>query len=190
MTDPHASSSSSSDLRGPAGGGEDSPGAVDVHQLFVYYDGLYFGGQLVAHGVCVRWSSARMTLCAGLCQYRGAAGGCEITLSEPLLRYRSVGELKETLLHEMIHAVLFVAVKNRDHGDHGPLFQKWMHEINVSTLPDFQRPKSGYHITIYHNFHAEVDFYRRHHWRCSRCGSLVKRAMNRLPSEKDCRAYR
>ena len=34
---------------------------------------------------------------------------------------------------------------------------------------------------------AEVDHYRQHHWRCERCGNVVKRAMNRPPQEADCR---
>ena len=48
-----------------------------------------------------------MTLCAGTCQMQ-EYGSCLITLSEPLLQYRNHNELKETLLHEMIHAYLFI----------------------------------------------------------------------------------
>ena len=33
---------------------------------------------------------------------------CTITLSEPLLKFRSSNELKETLIHEMIHAYFFI----------------------------------------------------------------------------------
>lgn len=33
----------------------------NIHQLFVKYDGLFFGGKLVASGVAVDWST-RMTL--------------------------------------------------------------------------------------------------------------------------------
>ena len=27
-----------------------------------------------------------------------------------------------------------------------------------------QRPAQGYHITVFHSMHAEVDQYRTHHW--------------------------
>ena len=37
------------------------------------------------------------------------AGVCRIALSVPLLKYRRATEVKETLLHEMIHAVHFVS---------------------------------------------------------------------------------
>ena len=62
-----------------------------------------------------------------------------------------------------------------------------MQAINASTVPDDQRPAGGYRITVTHSWFAEVDHYRTHHWRCARCGSLVKRAMNRRPQEADCR---
>jgi len=40
--------------------------------------------------------------------------GCEIRLSEPLLKFRSTADLKNTLLHEMIHAFLYVTSNKRD----------------------------------------------------------------------------
>ena len=62
-----------------------------------------------------------MTRCAGTCSYQQAGagldaegkpfiahGGCVIRLSEPLLKLRPVKDLKETLLHEMIHAYIFL----------------------------------------------------------------------------------
>jgi len=62
-----------------------------------------------------------MTRCAGTCSYsqagRGvdasgnaflAHSGCVIRLSEPLLKLRPAKDLKETLLHEMIHAYIFL----------------------------------------------------------------------------------
>ncbi|CAN6465619.1 unnamed protein product [Victoria cruziana] len=85
----------------------------DIHELFCYYNALYFEDTLDA--CLVTWSSGRMTLCAGICHYMGG-GSCEICLSEPLLKFRSSIDLKNTLLHEMIHAYLFVKYKNGDHG--------------------------------------------------------------------------
>jgi hypothetical protein len=52
-----------------------------------------------------------------------AGGGCIIRLSEPLLKFRPPEDLKETLLHEMIHAKIFLTSTVRDHDDHGPQFQ-------------------------------------------------------------------
>jgi hypothetical protein len=77
--------------------------APDAHELFLYYDRLYFGSTLAARAVVVEWSR-RMTLCAGQCSYRGRGSVCRVALSEPLLKFRSATEVKETLLHEMIHA--------------------------------------------------------------------------------------
>eukprot|EP01012_Entosiphon_sulcatum_P058658 TRINITY_DN8278_c0_g1_i1.p1 TRINITY_DN8278_c0_g1~~TRINITY_DN8278_c0_g1_i1.p1 ORF type:complete len:583 (+),score=92.89 TRINITY_DN8278_c0_g1_i1:41-1750(+) len=163
----------------------------DIHDLFRDYDNIYFSGKLLANGtVSVQWSSGRMTLCAGLCEYLGRSGGCVIKLSKPLLQFRPISDLKNTLLHEMIHAILFISNKNTDHDGHGAEFQHWMKEINSSRRSDPHRPSCGYDITVFHTFHTEVDHFRTHHWECSRCKQVIKRAMNRPPSEKDCAAYR
>ncbi|GMR58096.1 hypothetical protein PMAYCL1PPCAC_28291, partial [Pristionchus mayeri] len=152
----------------------------DVHALFVSFDGRFFDGKLAA---CeVKWSP-RMTTCAGICCYDVRSGLCSIKLSTPLLKLRPRKDLVETLLHEMIHAFLFVTVRDRDRDGHGPQFQWHMQRINK---------EAGTHITIYHSFHAEVAVYKQHHWRCT--GSCrerrpyfgwVKRASNRAPSKND-----
>lgn len=50
---------------------------------------------------------------------------------------RPVSDLKNTLLHEMIHAELFLeGIKDR--GDHGPKFQGRMNTINKATCVDPQ----------------------------------------------------
>ncbi|KAK9867164.1 hypothetical protein WJX84_007941 [Apatococcus fuscideae] len=152
--------------------------------LFCYYNDVYFEGKL---GACsVQWSSARMTLCGGVCEYRG--GGCTIKLSAPLMKFRPVKELKEVLLHEMIHAWMFLLkIRDNERGGHGTKFQAKMAEINQATCTDLQRPPEGYHITVCHSMFAEVDHYRTHHWQCNTCQNVVKRAMNRPPQEADCR---
>lgn len=71
-----------------------------------------------------------MKRCAGICSYQGRAGLCSITLSEPLLKLRPRKDLIETLLHEMIHAFLFVTHNNKDRDGHGPEFHKHMFRIN------------------------------------------------------------
>eukprot|EP00250_Pteridium_aquilinum_P003515 c13827_g1_i1 orf=134-2152(+) len=154
----------------------------DILGLFCHYNDIYFDSKL--HACTVDWSTSRMTLCAGICKYD--KGSCAIRLSVPLLKFRSSAELKETLLHEMIHAYLWLTDSNKDHNDHGPCFQKMMQAINDSQAADHQRPKEGYHITIYHNFSEEVNSYRQHHWKCIRCGDVIKRANNRAPSQADC----
>ncbi|NXP48097.1 SPRTN protein, partial [Heliornis fulica] len=152
----------------------------DVHGLFVQFNEALFWGRLAS--VDVSWSP-RMTLCAGLCRYEGKGGMCSIRLSEPLLKLRPRKDLVETLLHEMIHALLFVTHNNKDRESHGPEFCKHMFRINRLT---------GANVTIYHTFHDEVDLYRQHWWRCNGpCQNrkpyfgYVKRSVNRAPSARD-----
>ncbi|NXO00188.1 SPRTN protein, partial [Rhinopomastus cyanomelas] len=152
----------------------------DVHGLFMQFNETLFWGRLAA--VEVSWSP-RMTLCAGICRYEGRGGMCSIRLSEPLLKLRPRKDLVETLLHEMIHALLFVTHNDKDRESHGPEFCKHMRRINRLT---------GANVTIYHSFHNEVDSYRQHWWRCNGpCRNrkpyfgYVKRSMNRAPSARD-----
>merc|ERR1711981_289690 len=126
----------------------------DVHALFLEYDRLFFKN--ILHTRCVvRWSP-RMTLCAGTCTFDGAMN--VIALSKPLLSLRPRSDCINTLLHEMIHAYLFLTQNNRDRDGHGPQFQSHMKRINAA---------SGSHITIYHTFHDEVAAQRTHVWQCN-----------------------
>ncbi|NXK60078.1 SPRTN protein, partial [Sylvietta virens] len=152
----------------------------DVHALFVQFNQTLFWGKLEA--VTVSWSP-RMTSSAGICSYHERSGLCSIRLSEPLLKLRPRKDLVETLLHEMIHALLFVTHNNKDRESHGPEFCKHMRRINLLT---------GANVTIYHNFYDEINLYRQHWWRCNGpCQSrapyfgYVKRSMNRAPSAHD-----
>ena len=97
----------------------------DIHALFVDFDRRFFGGRLCAHGaVEVKWST-RMRLCAGVCHFqrtgRQQAGWCSIRLSEPLLKFRPPEDVRDTLLHEMIHAHLFLSDGEWDREAHGPV---------------------------------------------------------------------
>ena len=72
---------------------------------------------------------------------------------------------------------------NDDHDGHGPAFHEHMYRINK---------KTGTNISVYHNFHDEVDSFRTHWWQCDGpCRSrkpfygLVKRSMNRVPGPND-----
>ncbi|CAI5747074.1 unnamed protein product [Peronospora destructor] len=152
----------------------------DLHSLFLEYNRMFFEGQLA--GCEVKWSK-RMTLCAGLCSYQPRSGFCSIRLSEPLLKLRPRSDMVNTLLHEMIHAYVFVATPVRDHGDHGPLFQAHMNRINEAAKTK---------ITVFHTFHDEVNSYRQHVWQCNGpCQRTppyfgrVKRSMNRVPGPTD-----
>ncbi|NWH89606.1 SPRTN protein, partial [Aegithalos caudatus] len=152
----------------------------DVHGLFVQFNQTLFWGKLEA--VTVSWSP-RMTSSAGICSYHERSGLCSIRLSEPLLKLRPRKDLVETLLHEMIHALLFVTHNYKDRESHGPEFCKHMRRINLLT---------GANVTIYHNFYDEINLYRQHWWRCNGpCQNrapyygYVKRSMNRAPSAHD-----
>ncbi|CAL8128896.1 unnamed protein product [Orchesella dallaii] len=154
----------------------------DVHQLFSEFNKEFFWGQLGS--VYVDWSS-RMTSCAGLCKcsIRGQFRDCSISLSQPLLSLRPRKDLVETLLHEMIHAYLFVAEGSRDREGHGPDFLAHMNRINNLT---------GAKISVYHSFHDEVKYFKTHWWKCDGpCQhrppyfGMVKRSMNRAPGPND-----
>ncbi|KMZ98339.1 hypothetical protein PVNG_03480 [Plasmodium vivax North Korean] len=151
----------------------------DLLQLFEEYNEKYFFSKLKS--VQVKWSN-KMKLCAGICIFK-KSGYCCIRLSLPLLKLRKIKEYRETLLHEMIHAFLFLTRSNSRHDGHGPEFKKHMYRINKAT---------GLCITIYHSFHKEVNFYRNHVWRCTGvCRTYpphfgyVKRSMNRPPGPKE-----
>jgi hypothetical protein len=124
-----------------------------------------------------------MTTCAGI--FYKKEFEYIIRLSEPLLKFRTKQEIKETLIHEMIHA--WVEIQNLDQSDdkggHGYNFQHKMYEINKST---------GFNITVRHSFHDEVDYYKKYIWRCDgECRNrmpyygYVKRATNRAPGKND-----
>ena len=152
----------------------------DLHALFVEFNETFFWGKLL---MCeVRWSP-RMYKCAGICRYSPRERFCTIGISIPLLKLRPRKDLVETLLHEMIHAFLFVTDNNDDHDGHGPQFHQHMYRINAAT---------GASISVYHTFHDEVELYKTHWWRCDGpCTKrppfygFVKRPMNRAPGPND-----
>lgn len=131
----------------------------NLHEYFSYFNDLCFDGALDV--VCVSWSK-KLTLSAGICSYE-KEGYCNIRLSESLLRYRTTKECKEILLHEMIHAYLFLKKQNKKLPAHGKEFIWHMNRVNEIT---------GLNVTVYHNFHNEVNHYRKHIWRCTVCVTL------------------
>ena len=107
--------------------------------------------------------------CAGTCAFSSGAG-CVIKLSEPILKLRPPEDLKETLLHEMIHAyVMLQRLPGAGPDGHSGPFLEKMKFINSSTAPDWHRPATGYNISVYHTMHDEVNHYRVHWWQCEKC---------------------
>ncbi|ROT68455.1 putative sprT-like domain-containing protein Spartan [Penaeus vannamei] len=154
-----------------------------VLSLFNEFNKKYFWGKL--DKVKVTWSP-RMTLCAGKTAYkvRGRSfSSCTIRLSQPLLTQRPHSDTVNTLLHEMIHAYLHVTQGLNYRDSHGPEFRKHMKRINIL---------HGSKITIYHNFHREVNKFRIHVYRCDGpCVSrrpfygVLRRAIERPPGPTD-----
>lgn len=154
----------------------------DIQALFRAFDTRFFQQKLRC--VSLEWSR-RMYQCAGICYYRRQAGSAAITirLSEPLLKLRQRKDLIETLLHEMIHAYLFVLNVREPNGGHGPNFKRLMVSINRT---------AGTNITVYHTFHDEVNVYRTHVWKCNGLCQhrapfygVVRRTCNRAPGPND-----
>ncbi|CAO1440136.1 unnamed protein product [Diamesa serratosioi] len=155
----------------------------NIYSLFQKFNVKFFHNLLGC--VELEWSK-RMYTCAGICYYKGNNRGmtaCTIRLSEPLLKLRSRKDLVQTLLHEMIHALLFVKGIREGNGGHGPNFLKKMEEINRA---------AGTNISVYHTFHDEVNTYKVHWWRCEGpCKDrhpyfgIVKRTANRAPGPND-----
>jgi predicted SprT family Zn-dependent metalloprotease len=154
----------------------------DSHELFQIYDTLYFESRLQPCTI-LEWSD-RMTSCAGICYLKQDI--IIIRLSRKLLQLRPFSDTINTLLHEMIHAYLFLTAPRStyiDRGGHGPAFQHMADLINT---------RSGSAITTFHSFTDEVREYRKHVWRCEgRCREWppyfgwVRRAMNRPPQPAD-----
>jgi len=154
----------------------------DIWEMFHDFDQRFFGGRLVSNGVIVDWSP-KMTQCAGLCSFQPSTSICNIKLSKPLLQLRTRKDLVETLIHEMIHALLFVTRESDNRESHGPVFHQNMYRINQ---------EAQLNISVYHTFHDEVNHYRTHVWRCNGvCRDRhpfygwVKRSMNRKPGPYD-----
>ncbi|TKA33773.1 hypothetical protein B0A50_00609 [Salinomyces thailandicus] len=165
---------------------------IDIHELFQLYNVLYFRSLLLPR-VEVSWS-ARLTLCAGICELvRDPGNGNKYTrirlkLSEPLLKFRPRSDVINTLLHEAIHSYFFITTSWRhSRGEDGT-----GHGAGFLLLADGINNHGGYEVTVYHTFHDEVDSYRTHVWQCDGvCRlqapffGLVKRSMNRAPGKGD-----
>jgi hypothetical protein len=193
----------------------------DIHVLFAHFNRLYFGGRLggttvewssrltLCAGICyLRSQSIVQRLGNHQTDHLNGSSTkdrrflkmennsstnyskyCIIRLSAPILQFRPFSDTIGTLLHEMIHAYLWCTDCNRrdlNRDGHGPAFLELAARINGC---DKER---GVCITVYHNFHDEVQYHRRHVWRCSGpCQDrapfygYVQRSMNRPPQPSD-----
>ncbi|KAI0516290.1 hypothetical protein KFK09_008962 [Dendrobium nobile] len=147
----------------------------DIQNLFRHYNALYFDDAL---GACIVNWAPRMRRSIGTCRYI-EAGHCEIHMSKPLLKLRSSSDLKNSLLHEMVHAFLWIKRNNKSRSRHDNYFWAKANEINSSCKNDDQRPCSGYNISDQHMFHDEAETATVHHWMCKSCGHVIKRDMDR-----------
>ncbi|PKU84483.1 hypothetical protein MA16_Dca002996 [Dendrobium catenatum] len=86
----------------------------DIQILFRHYNALYFDDAL---GACIVTWAPRMRRSIGTCRYI-EAGHCEIHMSKPLLKLRSSSDLKNSLLHEMVHAFLWIKRNNKSRRYH------------------------------------------------------------------------
>ncbi|KAM0858124.1 hypothetical protein ACQ4PT_048028 [Festuca glaucescens] len=158
----------------------------DVWQLFRHYDKLYFRGVLVDAGFSVEWSHPRMKTISsfGSCSF-GESN--TITLYEPILKYRTNADLKNALLHLMIHAFLSVMYDAKGIWGHGPAFRGWMYALNTCSIDDRLRPTCGYCITTTHDFSPEkCGSMQGFWWKCESCGVTLLRAKKLGPPSDSC----
>ncbi|XP_062225385.1 uncharacterized protein LOC133924037 isoform X2 [Phragmites australis] len=126
---------------------------------------------------CINYSDCDVCTC----DYYPEGGGCMILLAKSLYECHNDSDLKNVLLHEMIHAYICIKDNNNNHSDHGAKFQKLMNTINLSSVADPHRPVGGYCITVLHEIRKKY-----YHYKCERCGDLVKSVKIRGPSHDDC----
>ncbi|PUZ42144.1 hypothetical protein GQ55_9G561300 [Panicum hallii var. hallii] len=157
-----------------------SGGAPDVSELFCHYNSLYFRDSL---GSCaVSWAEDPLPdRDVSTCDYYPGGGGCIILLSKSLCECHDESDLKNVLLHEMIHAYICIKDNNNNHSDHGAKFRKLMNSINLSSVADPHRPVDGYSITLLHEIRKKY-----YHYKCQSCGDLIKSIKLRVPSGDDC----
>ena len=99
------------------------PDVAELQLLFAQYNYAHFNGEIPAHEISY---NNRFSNVAGRITYKPP----KIELSPKHLRGK-LDQLRETLLHEMIHAWLFA--RNENPG-HTPTFKKKMREIGLQSI--------------------------------------------------------
>eukprot|EP01102_Stenamoeba_stenopodia_P009233 TRINITY_DN271_c0_g2_i1.p1 TRINITY_DN271_c0_g2~~TRINITY_DN271_c0_g2_i1.p1 ORF type:complete len:664 (-),score=141.97 TRINITY_DN271_c0_g2_i1:52-2043(-) len=147
-------------ISGVAGDSANEDGLLDVDSVFRFYNSRYFNNKLNA--VKVLWRDDMYTVAGEFLCTRYSKS---IHLSRKLLVLRPRNDTISILLHEMIHAYLFLTRQVPKVDDHGELFQKMMNDINQ---------KENLNINVYHTFLEEVKYYLSHHWECSACTVVMQ----------------
>ena len=107
------------------------------------------------HGWEFRWTNARKQ--AGVCVFTpNVLQANQIGISRYLLRIRGVQETKDTVLHEVAHAL------SGSEAGHGRVWKMWANRAGA-------RPERCYVLTETQN--AEIDF--KYHWKCNTCDYKV-----------------
>ena len=99
------------------------PDVAELQLLFAQYNLMYFGGEIPSHRIAY---NARFSNLAGRVTYKPPL----IELSPKHLAGKP-DELRETLLHEMIHAWLHA---RGEKPGHTPAFKKKMREIGLRSI--------------------------------------------------------
>lgn len=130
---------------------------TDVVALFKHFDSKFFQSRLKS--VTMEWSK-NMHSCAGISYSLRNGSGKDVTvrLSEPILKLKSRRDLIDNMLHQMIHAYLFLMKIREGNGGHGAYFKKIMLAINkvagTKITPDITLPN-------------DLDYSRQYWWRCN-----------------------
>ena len=99
----------------------------DLQEHFELYDKLFFESKLKQF-TKVMWYNSRKNY--GVCQCH--SNSCTVKLSKYLLKYSGYEDIRDTLIHEMVHAYIYL--ENIEIGDdHGDVFQT----LNNSILEQF-----------------------------------------------------
>ncbi|GIX68881.1 acidic repeat-containing protein [Caerostris extrusa] len=93
---------------------------------------------------------------------------CKIELAVKVLT--SFDRLRDTLLHEMCHAAVWVVNKHRC--NHGPLWQTWAHRCNL-ILPNVEIPTKCHNYQISYKFMYKCLNCKWNTGRHSRCSKLL-----------------
>lgn len=107
-----------------------------VKNLYLLFNKYVFGGKL-PDDMKISWKS-RLTSTAGYCRCSSVPiRQCSIELSPRLLN--TAGKLRDTLIHELCHAAVFLITKEFD--SHGSFWRYWTTKASVvfSSLPPITR---------------------------------------------------
>ncbi|CAM0951302.1 unnamed protein product [Alopecurus aequalis] len=156
----------------------------DAWDLFRHYDELYFRGALVDAAFTLQYVTPRARTISSIGSCSFAKTSKTITLHRT---NRTSADLKNALLHLMIHAIIFVKHGMNSCSSHGPVFRDWMEAINTCSIEDSMRPKGGYCITTTHDFSREkLCSIQGNLWKCESCGVTLVRATRLGPPSDSC----